>query len=274
MNDHLLLAREDIQALDDMISEISARLETAPEGTLVVMQKKGRTEFYFRLPKSSRLIYINKSNFVFAKALAQKDYDRRVLKKLTIMRAALLKFEASFPEDGIDSVYEGLSLPRRALVEPVRLTDSLLTAAWLSKPYEGLGFREDDKSSFYTSSGERVRSKSEVIIADALRRLDIPYKYECPLTIGGRTIYPDFTILDVKRRCTLFLEHFGMMDDPAYSVNFTRKIAIYEDAGIYPGERLIMTFESANAPLDTRRLEKTIRHYLQAGTAARAAIFA
>ena len=31
-----------------------------------------------------------------------------------------------------------------------------------------------------TSRGERVRSKSEVIIADTLDRLKIPYRYEFP----------------------------------------------------------------------------------------------
>lgn len=41
-----------------------------------------------------------------------------------------------------------------------------------------------------------VRSKSELTIADRLYSNKIDYLYEQPLTIGGKTRYPDFTIED------------------------------------------------------------------------------
>ncbi len=54
---------------------------------------------------------------------------------------------------------------------------------------------------YRTEKGELVRSKSEMNIANALFRTEIPYKYECPLTLNdGRVIYPDFTVLDVYNR--------------------------------------------------------------------------
>ena len=50
---------------------------------------------------------------------------------------------------------------------------------------------------YYTIKGERVRSKSEKIIADELYRYQIPYKYEFPLTLATHNrniqLYPDFT---------------------------------------------------------------------------------
>ena len=40
--------------------------------------------------------------------------------------------------------------------------------------------------------------------------LSIPYKYECPLQLSnGMIIYPDFTVLDVKRRKVWYWEHRG-----------------------------------------------------------------
>ncbi|MEE3440399.1 MAG: hypothetical protein VZR07_10670, partial [Ruminococcus sp.] len=51
---------------------------------------------------------------------------------------------------------------------------------------------------FETQRGEIVRSKSEVIIADALYYANIPYHYEKPIKVGDRVIYPDFTVLNVK----------------------------------------------------------------------------
>lgn len=48
---------------------------------------------------------------------------------------------------------------------------------------------------------ERVRSKSEKILADYFYRRKIPYKYECPLTLKGvGTVYPDFTFLSPKTK--------------------------------------------------------------------------
>lgn len=48
---------------------------------------------------------------------------------------------------------------------------------------------------------ERVRSKSEVIIADILNQEGIPYRYECPLQLKGwGKVYPDFTVLSERER--------------------------------------------------------------------------
>ena len=38
---------------------------------------------------------------------------------------------------------------------------------------------------YYTASGVRVRSKSEVIIADALDHAGVPYRYEYPTSVKG-----------------------------------------------------------------------------------------
>lgn len=69
----------------------------------------------------------------------------------------------------------------------------------MSKEYTGKQFREGEPV-ILTNRGERVRSKSEKIIADCFFRKGIPYKYECPLYLKGLgIIYPDFTILSKKQ---------------------------------------------------------------------------
>jgi hypothetical protein len=51
-----------------------------------------------------------------------------------------------------------------------------------------------------TTRGELVRSKSEVIIADMLASLGLPYGYEQPFTgPDGSVRYPDFTIDDAEQ---------------------------------------------------------------------------
>lgn len=56
-------------------------------------------------------------------------------------------------------------------------------------------------------------------------------------------IYPDFTFLSQKTGEEVYWEHNGKCDDPTYARSMVRKIQAYENNGIFPGERLILTYE-------------------------------
>ena len=263
MNKLTKAAKTELEYLNEIIAKVEKALDNAPSGTLKIERKHGQIYYYRRLGGSNeKKVYIPKNNSALAADLAQKGYDTKLLKNLYARRKALEKFLKGYPPETLDSIYEGLCRERQKLITPVVLTDSQYTAAWLDKPYAGLSFREDDKSRFFTDKGERVRSKSEIIIANTLARYNIPYKYECPLTLGGRTIYPDFTILDIKRRSIVYLEHFGRMDDPEYANDFVRKMNFYESNKIFPGDGLIMTFESSRIALDTAVADLLIENCL------------
>ena len=109
-----------------------------------------------------------------------------------------------------------------------------------------------------------VRSKSEKIIADLLYRKGIPYHYEPELILrDGTKIYPDFAVLNLKHRKTIYWEHLGMMEDPEYSEKAVRKISAYIKNGIFPGEQLILTAETKEFPVNVREVKILIQHYLQ-----------
>lgn len=131
---------------------------------------------------------------------------------------------------------------------------------------KGKSFLEDDKTEFYTIKGERVRSKSEKIIADELYRNGIPYKYEMPMELEGWKkkvlIYPDFTVLNKRTGKKWIIEHLGMMDKPAYYENAMQKVSTYEKNGILLGDRLIVLHETSGTPLNTVVLKKYIEKYL------------
>ena len=61
--------------------------------------------------------------------------------------------------------------------------------------------------------------------------------------------------------CDLW-EHEGMMDKQEYARNAVRKIELYQKNGIYPGERLILTFETEQSMLNQNILEKLVEKYL------------
>ena len=239
------------------IAETKEALSHAPEGSLKIRNQHGRIRYYHKTPDGKET-YIPAENEALARALAQKSYNRKLLLFLTAMHKAMLCFLNLCPDNSIDDIFRNLSQQRQILVTPLFPTREQFAAQWLTKPYTPKGFRQDDTTAYYTRKGLRVRSKSELLIADLLDSLGIPYKYECPLVLGGATIYPDFTILDVNRRCEVYLEHCGMLGNEAYAAEFIKRINIYEENGIYPGERLILTFESAGQPLNTRNLQKLI----------------
>ena len=52
------------------------------------------------------------------------------------------------------------------------------------------------------------------------------------------------------------------MDDPLYAQNMVKKLQAYEENGIFPGERLILTFETEKTVLNTRMIERMVLRYL------------
>lgn len=137
-----------------------------------------------------------------------------------------------------------------------------LVQKWIAVEYVGKSFASDS-AVIYSEKGQRVRSKSEKILADYLERHNIPYKYEKPLNLKGYgVVYPDFTFLSSKKGKEVYWEHEGMMDDPIYASAAISKIKTYEENGIYIGDRLILTFETKKSVLSTREIEREIEQYL------------
>lgn len=135
----------------------------------------------------------------------------------------------------------------------------------MEEEYEPGVFGEDDRTEFYTILGERVRSKSEKIIADELYRYNIPYRYEMPLELEdwGKTVIrrPDFTVISRSSGKKYIYEHFGMMDDPDYVERNMRKLDLYEKNGYILGKNLIVTHETSRSPLNVGVVDSYIEHF-------------
>lgn len=256
-------AMKRIEELDDIIKKVEQALNRAPAGSLRVSSSKTRVQYYRvdeNYPRDGK--YLKKDNPLIRR-LAQKDYDLRVLSAAKEERDALIRGNELYPEILAEDCYDQLSEERKKLVKPLEKNGDQFVQRWLNVAYQKKGFREGD-SFFITDNGERVRSKSELIIANTLKRMEIPYRYEYPLKLlDGRVIYPDFLALNVRKKKEMIWEHFGMMDDGAYSEKAIRKIRSLQESGYFPGDKMIMTFETSKQPLDTAELRTAIRTYLQ-----------
>ena len=245
------------------IVELKNRIKSSPDGFLRIAQRQGRYQYYKRISTDDiKGTYLPRKDHDTAVRLAQKDYDTRLLAELEKQLKAIERFLSSYNPDAAAQVYAKLSAPRKALVDKGFLTDEEFVAQWQAVPYQRLGFRKDDPE-YYTQRGERVRSKSEILIADALYRHNIPYRYEYPLYVDGVLVAaPDFNCLNVRLRKEHYWEHLGMMGDKDYVNHNVKKLERYSLAKDFDESGLILTFETESQPINTRVIEEKIRKYL------------
>ncbi len=253
-----------IAELEGFQKQLRRDLKRAPAGSLRTYRNKNYVYYYHRKDSHDNAgKYIRKDSSL-VKALAQKEYNTKVLDStnmyLSILRSGLSQLKQYDPAY-LSKLFQSLPDSRRKLVDPLFQTDEAYAEKWLNVSYSGKEF-PDNFPEYYSAKGERVRSKSEILIADRLAQLGIPYRYEYPLFLNGfGTVYTDFTMLDVATRQVRYLEHFGLIDQPEYASRFVRKIEAYERNGIYLGDRLLVTFETADRPLNMRLFDDMILHY-------------
>ena len=247
---------------DYMKNEKKKSLQAAPQGTLHISKNKGYTQYYHRSEGNKRTgKFIKKKDLELAAHLAQKAYDESILKaieqELDYLRLIRKNVPAILPEE----IFFALSEQRQKLVRPVYPSDEDFIKEWESFQYTPKPFEKGDPE-HYSSRNERVRSKSEAIIADTLRDMGIPYRYECPIYLKGYgIIHPDFTVLHVRKRKSMYLEHLGKMDEFSYNERTANRLSLYEKNGIFPGEQLVLTHETRKNPLNRKYLIMMFEHY-------------
>lgn len=275
-----------LRQLKQVLATTQKRLVNTPQGHLRVSQKGHNPEFYqITKPGDTHGTYIPRAKLTLARRLAQSDYDTRIIKQLNQEIRALQKYlvqtkggdncttgrSGAGADSALTAIYTKLCPARQSLVTPITLTDAQYAAQWQAVSWTGLPFSPDSPD-YTTARGERVRSKSEVIIADTLARHGIPYRYEYPLELktarsvnsacSGHTFHPDFLCLNVRTRAEFYWEHFGLMDNPDYLERTLVKLKDFADIGLFPGKNFLFTMEAATCPLSTRLIENLINEFL------------
>ncbi len=256
------ILKKELCQLRAIVDVINKRNKNVPEGHVRIKKKGNKVEYYYKTKDSSRNSfgrYLKKSEHNLAIRLAQKDYDAHVLKNAEKRIKAIEMFLDKYEKTSLKLLYENTNEYRREMVKVPMISDEEYVRIWQKVEYQGKSFK-DEGSVIITEKGERVRSKSEKIIADKLYSLGIPYRYEYPLLLQGSVkMYPDFTILKMPEREEVYLEHFGMMDDGDYVDKTMFKLSTYERNGIFIGVNLFITCESGKSTINTRALDKMIK---------------
>ena len=233
--------------------------------SLRISVDKNKVRYFHCIPGKNgkkQEIYISKANKELPVQLAQNTYNNKLRNLVKKRLEQLRRILKDYDDNEIDRLYMKEHPERQKLIRPVQQTWEQRLSEWEKEEYKGKAFAEN-LPVITTAKGERVRSKSEKILADYFYHAGISYKYEHPLFLKGfGVVYPDFTFLSPKTGEEIYWEHDGRMDDPEYAEKAVRKIATYEKNGILPGQKLILTFETLQTVLDMKVVEKLVKEYL------------
>ena len=257
------LTKEKAQ-LEAAIRDIENKVLNLNTDTVYIRQKNGRNTYYRQDGKKEK--YIPKEKEEYAMECIIFSYYSELLRILKEQSAVIDRFLKHYAPDKKIAAYSKLSAARKTFIEPEFKSTQQIVSEWKasagnyrsSDPYKNAQYR--------TMQGDYVRSKSELHIANMLFTGKIPYRYEDGLLFDdapGRVFYPDFHIMNPRTGKEYYWEHFGRMDDPDYAGEACAKINFYAKHGILPGDRLIVSFETAHSVLDPEAVEMLIKKYLQ-----------
>ena len=253
--------REELQFIYDILEK---KALNEPAGGLRISRRGNSYQYYFIENEQDTCgKYISKKHMKQICALAQKAYNNKLRKELHreiyLIDAMMNKYNPTAIEEIFDKCIPG----RQALIDPVFMPDEIFAREWLGEEYQHMPIAEE-MSSFATKQGEKVRSKTEMIIADKLYDQGVLYKYEYPLKLkNGIEVHPDFLCLNMTTRKEVVWEHFGMVDNYEYATNMIRKINGYLHSGYVWGETFIASFEGSRTPVDMKVIDRMIQDYLK-----------
>lgn len=252
--------QEKLSIVKERLIEESKRY---PQGKLRISKRNNKCQYYHILDaKETNGKYIPRKNVILAKALAQKDYSQKVICEINKELSQIETFLETYIPDRLENTYHNINPYRKNLITPLFITDEEYARNWLKDRDAENTFYIDEKK-YQTKQGEYVRSKSELLIANLYYEMGIPYKYEYPLRLSnGKVKYPDFTILDTKNRKEIYHEHMGLLGDENYRKANFNKLMEYSKNGIYSGKNLILTFETAENPIDIHAVKRMLEEVL------------
>ena len=245
--------------LKSKIDAIQRQLKSMPKGEIQCVQDGEFQRWY--LKESDKKTYISKKKRALAEKLTIKKYLSTLLKSLKQEKTAIEFYLRHHKTNQAEQFLKPTS-PYYKLLLPFFDSPNEDYQKWMTDNYER-NMKYPEQLIYKTSSGNYVRSKSEMMIDMFLHINKIPFRYECALQLGEIVIYPDFTVKHPITGEIYYWEHFGMMDDLNYCRNACLKIQTYTSNGIIPTVHLIMTFETKEHPLSSEMIEGVVESYFK-----------
>ena len=250
---------EILNLYESMRDRFKIELENGPDGHLLHQMQGSHLQFIYYDNNNGKILRrgINK-DIELIKALAKKEFDRKAYEilshNITAIEDAMNLHIPFDPNEIMKTMTNAYALlpgeyffdskkdfpapdPDRELMAKIKRHEE-----WWRRPYKEYWGYPENKTKL-TSLGQKVRSVSELLIAETLYKYSIPFHYEEELIVDGKTYAPDFTFEGWDRNM-FYLDYFGMMSNAKYAKRNFIKLDDYYDIGLIPGDNLIVTFDS------------------------------
>ena len=245
--------------LEKEIRKIDKKLRSFPAGKMFITRNGKYSKWYYRTEDDLSPVYIPKKERKLAERYAQKKYLLQMKKDLQQEKTALDFYirhhkqrpwkSDTFLEDKPEYI---------ELIEPYFKPKSQELIEWVNEPYEKNPYKEE-LAIQSLDNGQKVRSKSEVLISKVLEKYNIPYRTECMLQVGNNIYYPDFTVRHPVTGEYYYIEHLGLIEKYSYLKKNLDKLHDYITHGIVPMRNLILTFETLEYPLTLELIDWLVR---------------
>ncbi len=259
------IIRMEIKVQEKLLSDSEKIVLNAPEGTLYIRERKRGVSYYQvykdRTGKGGKTIHRNINNQPqMIHALTEKKVAEKRIAKCSSNINMLNKMIEKYESCDYESILADLP-GKYHLAEKIHR--DFLLEKWKNAPFSQCP-KNPEKHIHETQYGELVRSKSEVIIANALYSYGIPFHYEERFPYpdeNGRIYYPDFVIMLPDGR-KLYWEHFGLLSKMAYCQHNAEKLYHYQTHGVHIGKNLIITQDDAKGSCNSAFICKIIEEYI------------
>lgn len=249
-----------INQINSLIIQKQKSLQNPPEGYLRANKRPNGYQYYYKKNKQDHQgTYVRKDQLSQIMEIGQRIYDEKVLARANKEAALLKNLDDFYKKGSAEDVYTSLPQGYQKIIIPIQDPPEKALEKWLATEYTPKPFAES-ANEYYSDKKIRMRSKSEVWIANAFTRFNIPYLYEKPLILGryGK-IHPDFTLFDLNNRREVYWEHLGMLDDRESLDEYISRLNAYADNGIFLGDRLFISYETGRRPINMRVIDKKIQ---------------
>lgn len=250
--DYVSITKKNIEEEKCLIEIYEQMLLGFPEGRLTSKVINGKRYYYTVDPHTRKHKEISIRDRETVLKMCEHRYAEVALKILNENIKAqerMLKKYSAYSDDVINGKLG------KAYCESLKADRKGSDAEPASKVYKKDEIGVSPHSGFMhrTSFGLGVRSKSEALIAEMLKRHGIDFEYEAALELldeyGAPDVrYPDFTLHIGDE--TIYWEHMGMLADDGYRAAAERKMHLYFINDIMPGSNLIVTCDDSSGKID------------------------
>lgn len=240
-------------------------IKTAPAGRLTLRKNvNGHRRYYITMPGERKAKYAGGKMMVTIYKIKQRR-KAEIMLNIIINNIKVREYVLENYRDCSDAAMDEILSP--AYRTDDELTEKVFQQTGISrKVHQSENPYKPEELRHVTSFNLRVRSKGELILAEALQASGLEFYYEKRLELYDedgniKVVYPDFTIV-FPSGFIIYWEHKGRLDDRNYMLRDIEKTQLYYDNGIFEPHNLIVTTDGPDNMTDMEAVNRIINGML------------